>query len=219
MAVFGDFTDTTQTLIREFGYPAVCLFTFFETSLLFPLLPSEVILPFAAAVLVDGPATLALFVGTTTIGSTVGSVFAYHAFGRKGSDAVDRVVGQMGVSTSELERGQRWFSRWGESSVLWGRLLPVLRSIISVPAGFADMDVGKFTVYSAVGSGAFNALVGAVVYYGKQRAVYGTVVSWVAASVPGGEHVVANPVLAAVALLALGGATYYGWQQWRADAA
>lgn len=196
MALLDGLTDATLTAVRQFGYPVVFLFPFLEASLLFPLLPSEVILPVAAAIVVDGRASLVGFTLATTLGATVGSVFAYEAFGRRGSDALAEYGGYVGLSADDVERGQRWFRRWGENSVLWGRFLPGLRSVISIPAGLAGMDRRKFTAYSAVGSLVFNAAVGVVVYYGKQRSVYEAVVEWAYVHVPGVATVASSPLAA-----------------------
>lgn len=168
--VFEGLGETALRFVVRYGYLAVVVFTFLEASLLFPLLPSEVVVPGAAAVLVDGPASFVLFVAAVTLGTTVGSLFAYRVFGREGRGALDRHGHRFGVSASEIDRADRWFDRWGESAVLWGRLLPVLRSVISIPAGFADMNRTKFTVYSAVGAAAFGAGVAVLVETGTELA-------------------------------------------------
>ncbi|WP_224447739.1 DedA family protein [Haloprofundus salilacus] len=165
-------TQTALDLVAQYGYLAIFVFTFLESSMLFPLLPSEVVLPVAAGLLVSDPASFALFVVATTAGVTVGSVVAYRVFGEKGHEALEARGGAVNVSQKRLEFAQRWFEKWGESSVLWGRLLPVLRSVISLPAGFAKMRMWKFLVYTTVGSLLFNAAVAAVVYYGRQQSVY-----------------------------------------------
>jgi membrane protein DedA with SNARE-associated domain len=214
VALLDALTDAALRYVRRFGYPAVAVFTFLETSLLFPLLPSEVVLPFAAAVLVDGPFSFALFVAVATVGSTVGSLFAYYAIGRGGSRVLESRGGYVDVSERELEWSRRAFHRWGETSVLWGRFLPVLRSVISVPAGFARMDVRTFALYTAIGSLLFNALVAAVVYYVKRRAVYRVVVGWAATSLAGVvEFAAAHPL---VAVLAAGAAVALSFLAWRA---
>lgn len=170
--MFGGLTGTALDLLTQYGYLAIFVFMFLETSMVFPFLPSEVVVPSAAALLVADPVTLVAFALAATAGATVGSLFAYYVIGMGGEYAVDRYGRYVHVTDRELDRSQRWFRRWGESSVLWGRLLPLLRSIISIPAGFAEMNVRKFTLYSALGSFAFNLAVGATVYYGTQQSVY-----------------------------------------------
>lgn len=140
-----------MAFLSRYGYLALLLFVFAETSLLFPFLPSELVMPAAAAVLVTGSVSALAFVGVAALGTVAGSLFAYYVFGAGSSRVVDRFGSYVRVSEPEIERAQRWFGRWGESSVFWGRLLPGLRSVISIPAGFARMNVVKFLLYSGTG--------------------------------------------------------------------
>ncbi|UPW01142.1 VTT domain-containing protein [Halorussus gelatinilyticus] len=164
--MFQHLGETALRLVEQYGYLAVALFTFLEASMLFPLLPSEVVVPGAAALLVGGPVTFALFVAAVVVGTTVGSLFAYHVFGERGRSALASHGGWLRVSEDRLERATAWFRRWGEHSVLWGRLLPILRSLVSVPAGLSGMARWKFTLYSAVGSLAFAVVVATAVETG-----------------------------------------------------
>ena len=164
--MFQNLGEAALRLVEQYGYLAVAAFTFLEASLLFPLLPSEVVVPGAAALLIGGPATFGLFVASVVVGTTAGSLFAYHVFGERGRSALSGRGGRLRISEDRLERATGWFRRWGESSVLWGRLLPVLRSVVSVPAGLAGMARWKFTLYSAVGALAFGAVVAAAVETG-----------------------------------------------------
>lgn len=154
-------SGTALDLLSRYGYVALFVFLFLETSMLFPLLPSEVVVPAGAALLVRGPATFVLFVASGTAGGIVGSLVLYRASASGGRYA-DRVR----LSEGERRRAQRWFERWGEGAVLWGRLLPGIRSIISVPAGLAGMDRRRFVVYTAIGTAGFTALVAALVRAG-----------------------------------------------------
>lgn len=160
---------------QQYGYAALFAFMFLETSLLFPFIPSEVAVPVAAALLVGSTVALLPFVLVAAAGATAGSLVAYRLFGEAGAAAVERYGRYVHVSESDVHRAQRWFDRWGTHSVFWGRLLPGLRSLISVPAGFARMDVTRFALYTAAGSGIFAAAVGGLVYYGRTRSVYAAV--------------------------------------------
>lgn len=182
-----ELTEPTFALVRQFGYLAVFGFLFLETSMLFPLLPSEVVVPFAAGVLVAGPVGVVLFGVACAGGAVAGGIFAYYAFGEGGNRVAGRIPDRF-VDDGDLERSRRVFSRYGEGSVLWGRLLPFVRSVISVPAGVARMNLAKFAVYTAVGAFAFNAAVAAVVYWGKQQSVYRAVA----------DFLLVNPVRGAV---------------------
>jgi membrane protein DedA with SNARE-associated domain len=168
--VFESLGETGLRYVTRYGYLAVATFTFLEASVLFPLLPSEVVVPGAAVLLVGGPMTFALFVASVVVGTTLGSLFAYHVFGERGRAALASHGGWLRISEERLEQGRRWFRRWDESSVLWGRLLPFLRSVVSVPAGLAGMARWKFTLYSAAGALAFGAGVAALVVTGTELA-------------------------------------------------
>nr|WP_305794394.1 DedA family protein [Halomarina rubra] len=163
-------TTAALDLARTYGYLFVLVFVFLETSMLFPLLPSEVVLPASASILVTTPASLGLFVLAATAGAVLGGVVAYELFRRAGERAVDSTW--LRVEAADAERARRWFRRWGSHSVLWGRLLPVLRSIVSIPAGLSGMHRALFTGYTAVGAFAFNAAVGGLVYAGVDESVY-----------------------------------------------
>lgn len=182
----GGITATALELLSRYGYLALFLFLFLETSMLFPFVPSEVAVPFAAAVLVEDPLSFVLFVASGTAGATLGSYVLYWLFASLGFRALERYGRYVHVSEGRIDRGQELFHRYGESSVLWGRLLPVLRSLVSIPAGLAAMDSRKFVAYSAAGSLAFTAAVGALVSYGIQElptaALFGAAVALVAAS-------------------------------------
>jgi membrane protein DedA with SNARE-associated domain len=159
---------TATTLLTQYGFLALVVFAFLETSLLFPFVPSELVVPVAAALLVSGPASFLAFVLAMMVGATVGSLFVYFVFDAAHQPVIDRYGKYVSVSTDDIERARGWFRRWGESSVFWGRLLPVLRSVISIPAGIAGMGVGKFATYSAGGSGLFAAGVAALVLTGRE---------------------------------------------------
>jgi membrane protein DedA with SNARE-associated domain len=157
-------------LVADYGYLAVAVFTFLEASLLFPLLPSEVVVPCAAALLIRGPATFGLFVVSVTVGTTVGSLFAFHVFGERGRSALASHGGWLGIPDERLERGRQWFRRRGESPVLWGRFLPVLRSVVSIPPGLSGTGRWKSALYSPVGAAGFGATVAVLVETGTKLA-------------------------------------------------
>lgn len=188
-------TGTVLELLRLYGPLALCLFVFLETSMLFPFLPSEVVVPAAAALLVTDAGSFLLFVTAAAVGGTAGAFVPYRVASRTDAGTFGRFADHINVSETRLERGRRWFRRWGQWSVCWGRFLPVLRSVVSVPAGFARMQPLRFAVLTAVGTVGFYAATAAVVYYGRQRSLFSAVVA-VAAD---------RPVLIVVGLLVVFG--------------
>lgn len=189
-------TQTVLDLLTQYGYLGLFIFMFLETSMVFPLLPSELVVPFAAGLLVTSVPALIAFALVATTGATIGSLFAYHVFGSASATAAEQYGEYIHVSQDEIDRSRRWFRRWGESSVFWGRLLPVLRSIISIPAGFTEMNRSRFTAYSFIGAFLFNGGVGMVVYYGKEQSLYSVVLTMIRRIVITGiDHLIAYPMM------------------------
>ena len=200
--------DPALAFLRRYGYLALFAFAFLETSMLFPFLPSEVVVPAAAALLVSGAVGVVTFAAVAAAGTVAGSLVAYAA-GRRGYDVLDSRA--VFVSEDDLTRGRNWFRRWGEGSVLWGRFLPFLRSVISLPAGFAEMGRAKFAAYSGAGGFAFNAAVAGVVFYGKRRSVYAAAADWAGAAL--GTTSPAVLVGVVVLALAVAGAGWWAWEE------
>ncbi|EMA41361.1 hypothetical protein C448_12366 [Halococcus morrhuae DSM 1307] len=199
--MFAGIEGTATALLAQYGFLALFVFAFLETSLLFPFVPSELVVPVAAALLVTGPASFLAFVLALTVGATVGSLFLYFVFDTAHQPVIDRYGGFVSVSADDVERASGWFRRWGESSVFWGRLLPVLRSIISIPAGIAGMGVGRFAIYSAGGSGLFAAAVAGLVLTGREVLPSQVLFAWLTTGFRRAtEMVLSNPVLAVAAL-------------------
>ena len=153
-------TDVVNTL----GYVGVALLVAVEN--LFPPIPSEVILPLAGFVAGNGDASLIGMILAATIGSVVGSWILYGVSAAVGPDRFHRFVVRYGkwirLTERDLERAERWFDRRANAAVFIGRCIPLIRSIISVPAGFRRMPFLRFTLLSALGSAIWNtALIGA----------------------------------------------------------
>lgn len=165
--MFDWLASTTLSFVTKYGYLAVFIYLTLETAFILHFAPSEIVVPFAAVQLVHDQLSFAVFVVVATAGATAGSLVGYYVFGKNGQSALHRYGHVIHVSESDLERSQRWFRRWGQSSVLWGRMLPVMRAVISIPAGIAEMDLRKFVVYSASGSFVFNVFLTYLVYEGS----------------------------------------------------
>ena len=125
----------------------------------FPPIPSEVVLPLAGYLASRGRMDLGLVVLAATVGSVLGALLLYEVGARTGRARLHRLVDRMPLLEAEdLERAESWFSRHGELSVLIGRCIPVVRSLISLPAGVEEMPRWRFTVLTAIGSGVWNAV-------------------------------------------------------------
>jgi membrane protein DedA with SNARE-associated domain len=118
--------------------------------------PSEVVLPFAGWLASQGRWTFAAALVVALAGQLVGSLVAYAIGYYGGRPAVLRL--ERATGRRHLAAAEAWFARHGHWAVLWGRLLPVVRTYISFPAGIGRMPLGRFLVYSAVGALPFSAL-------------------------------------------------------------
>ncbi|MFE6921235.1 DedA family protein [Nocardia sp. NPDC057663] len=126
---------------------------------LFPPLPSEVILPLAGFTASRGRFSLAEVLLWTTLGSVVGALALYGLGAALGRDRLRRIVDRLPlVRLSDLDRTEDWFARHGDKAVFFGRMIPIFRSLISIPAGVERMPIGRFTVLTTAGSLLWNAV-------------------------------------------------------------
>jgi membrane protein DedA with SNARE-associated domain len=148
-------------VVEAFGYVGVALLVAL-TNLFPPLppLPSEVILPLSGFVAGQGQLSLLGVILAATIGSLTGSLIVYGLSRWIGEDRLRRFVRRHGrfllSRESALDRSLGWFDQHGGKAVLFGRLVPVVRSAISVPAGLTRMPLGRFILYTTIGSLSWN---------------------------------------------------------------
>ncbi|MCO8245322.1 DedA family protein [Haladaptatus sp. AB643] len=167
--MFDWLTHSILSFVSHYGYVAVFVYMILETAFILHFAPSEIVVPFAATQLVHDPISFGLFVLDATAGATVGSILAYYLLGKQSDTVLSRYGYLIHVSEDDIQRGRHWFRRWGESSVFWGRMLPLMRAVISIPAGIAEMDLRKFVAYSASGSFIFNIFLTFLVYSGAGK--------------------------------------------------
>ncbi|MFB7875019.1 DedA family protein [Nocardia sp. NPDC056064] len=126
---------------------------------LFPPLPSEVILPLAGFTAGRGRFSLAEVLLWTTLGSVVGALALYGFGVALGRDRLRRIVDRLPlVRLSDLDRTEAWFARHGDKAVFFGRMIPIFRSLISIPAGVERMPLGRFTLLTTAGSLLWNTV-------------------------------------------------------------
>lgn len=125
---------------------------------LFPPIPSEAVLPLAGYLVGRGEMTLIAAIVVSTAGSVAGALILY-AVGRYGGRAVLlRYRWLFRASETDLDRADAWFDRHGPKIVLFARMVPLARSIVSLPAGASEMPIVRFVVLTAAGSAVWNAL-------------------------------------------------------------
>ena len=146
-----------ETVITALGAWGVGLLVLLET--VFPPVPSEVILPLAGFLTSQGALDLPLVVLAATAGAYLGALVLYVLGARLGLERSVRMLAKLPlVDRKDFERAADWFTRHGRSSVFVGRLIPGVRSLISLPAGAARMPLASFTLFTVAGSGLWNAL-------------------------------------------------------------
>jgi membrane protein DedA with SNARE-associated domain len=123
----------------------------------FPPIPSELVLPLAGAQVAGGTLTYLVAVLAATLGSTAGAAVLYVLGRAGGRPLLQRMGPLLRMDEARLERVEAWFARRGDLLVFAGRLVPGLRSLVSVPAGMARMPLWRFTMLTALGSMAWNA--------------------------------------------------------------
>ena len=132
------------------GYSSVTLLMAIQSACV-PI-PSEVIMPFAGYVLATTQAKLILLATIASLASNLGSIPAYWVGARGGRPMVERFGGYVLLSRRDLDRVEHFFNRYGSITVLVGRMLPIVRTFIALPAGIARMNQFRFHIYTFIGS-------------------------------------------------------------------
>lgn len=146
--------DWIVRLIEQSGYLGIGFLMFLET--LFPPIPSEVIMPVAGIAVGKGRLDLIGVIAAGTAGAMLGNIIWYLAARALGHDRLEPFIKRYGkwitISWPDLERAHKWFDRNGIIFVLTGRILPTVRSLVSIPAGLLDMRFRNFVIASTVGT-------------------------------------------------------------------
>ncbi len=164
------FVDWAVSIMNKVGEPGVALIIFLEN--LFPPIPSEAVLPLAGFSASNGELNLLLVILWATIGSVAGAVVLYYIGAVLGRDRVREWAERIPLmKVKDINKTEKWFLENETKTVFWGRMLPIFRSLISIPAGIEKMPMKKFIPYTAAGSLVWNStLVGAGYLLGDQWA-------------------------------------------------
>jgi membrane protein DedA with SNARE-associated domain len=146
--------DLFQHFIDRMGYAGVFLLLFVEN--IFPPLPSEVVAPFCGYAAARGALNIAGVIVAAVLGSMVGQMPWYYAGWLLGRRRIEILAARHGrwltVTPHEVDRVFDWFARYGAASVFFGRMIPAIRAVISLPAGIGRMPLWKFLAYSLAGT-------------------------------------------------------------------
>lgn len=147
--------------INSFGYKAIFILITIEN--IFPPIPCEIILTFGGFMTTITELTPLGVIAVASLGSYLGAVILYSLGYIINLDKLTIILSKLHFNEPELERAINWFERYGKISVLIGRLIPIIRSLISLPAGIMKMNFFSFSLYSLIGTIIWNTI---LVYLG-----------------------------------------------------
>lgn len=157
--------------INQFGYIAITLLIALEN--IFPPLPSEIILTMSGFMTTNTTLTIIGVIIASTLGSLLGAIILY-AIGRQLTvPRLQRLLNRrlfkmLGFHSDDAQKAVDWFNKHGTAGILYGRCIPVIRSLISIPAGIAQTPLPKFCFLTVIGSAVWNTiLVGLGAWVGK----------------------------------------------------
>lgn len=153
--------DLLISIMNSCGYPGICLLIAVEN--IFPPIPSEVILTFGGFMTTYTALTIPGVVLFSTIGSLIGALVLYRvgmALNRERLTKVmeSKLFRRLGFEKEDMDKTLSAFERHGKKMILFGRCVPIIRSLVSIPAGMADMNLVIFLIYTAIGSTVWNIL-------------------------------------------------------------
>ena len=158
--------DWIAGLVEDGGYLGIAALMFAEN--LFPPIPSELIMPLAGFAAARGDLNIALATAAGAAGSLLGALFWYYVGRWLGSARLKRWAGRHGrwltLTPGDIDRSCAWFNRHSGKAVFIGRLVPAVRTLISVPAGIAGMGLPRFLLYSALGTVLWTAFLAGLGY-------------------------------------------------------
>lgn len=155
------------SFIEATGYASVFILMMME-SMVFPV-PSEAVMPFAGFLIAENKFTFFLVGLFSTLGSIVGSLLSYCIGLYGGKPFLNKYGKYFLLSEKELKFTEEFFKKHGSITIFISRFIPVVRHLISLPAGLAKMNMLKFLVYTVIGAGAWNMFLALVGFYLKQN--------------------------------------------------
>ena len=154
-------TNIVFDLINQFGYLAISLLIAIEN--IFPPIPSEVILSFAGFATHHSQMTVPLVIIASTIGAVLGALILYWIGYLLNEERLEKIFNHklfkiLGFKKGDVKKAIRWFDKYGSGAIFYGRSIPVIRSLISIPAGTAKVKLSKFLIYTTLGSLLWNTI-------------------------------------------------------------
>ncbi len=144
----------TTHLISNFGYMGIFVLMAAESTMI-PL-PSELVMPFAGYLAFTGKFNFIFVVVVSALGTVFGSVLSYYIGEYGGEPFLERYGKYFLINKKDLEWTNKWFNKHGEKTIFISRFVPVVRHLISIPAGIAEMNIRRFTVFTFLGGFLWN---------------------------------------------------------------
>jgi membrane protein DedA with SNARE-associated domain len=158
--------DWITGLVESGGYLAILLLMLAEN--VFPPIPSELIMPLAGFSAARGQLNILLVILAGTAGAMLGALFWYGIARRLGQERLRRWTGAHGrwltLSPEDVDHAAEWFGRHGGKAVLFGHFVPAIRTLVSVPAGFASMPLPSFLLFTGIGTALWTGMLAGVGY-------------------------------------------------------
>lgn len=153
--------------ISKMGYLGLLILMALE-SMVAPV-PSEAVMPFAGFLIADGKMTFTGVIFFSTLGSIIGSLIGYWMGAAGGRPLVEKWGKYLLLDKSDLDVTEKWFNKRGGLSVFICRFIPVVRHLISIPAGIGKMNLWKFSIYTVIGAGLWNTILAVAGFYLKNN--------------------------------------------------
>lgn len=148
------------SFMEQFGYIGIALIIALEN--VFPPIPSEIVLPFGGFMTTYTSLTVFWVIVAATIGSVVGAVILYGVGLLLDVERLEKIVDRWGhilrIKKEDIRKADAWFDKYGYWTVLFCRMIPLVRSLISIPAGMSNMKFGLFLVYTTIGTLIWNTI-------------------------------------------------------------
>ena len=149
------------SIMNQYGYLGVFLLIAIEN--IFPPIPSEVILVFGGFMTTYANLNITGMIVASTLGALIGAIVLYYIGKILNKERLKKIVsGKIGkvlrLKTSDIDKADEWFDTKGNKSVFFCRFIPIVRSLISIPAGMSEMPMGKFLMYTIAGSLIWNSV-------------------------------------------------------------
>ena len=149
------------SIMEQFGYLGVFLLIAIEN--IFPPIPSEAVLLFGGFMTTYTGLNIVVMIISATLGSLVGAIVLYYVGRILNKERLKKLVsGKVGkilrLKTEDIDKADKWFDEKGNKTVFFCRFIPIVRSLISIPAGMSEMPMGKFLIYTISGSAVWNTV-------------------------------------------------------------